>query len=620
MTKDDEWEDKASIDADEEEDDIAWEEYEDGNGDETAAKPKEGPYDYNEEDFSTSTKKTNKGTKRRRSVRYNNSDRELVRDRLKEDTICGILHSMMCSRACDSQTLQACMLSLLPMNLLDMSPNLVNVRSIMAFVKSHFKALPDKALSLDEGLEGSDAKFLLDNVFTNRGGGSQHVNQLLVCLLRALGLEVRYISCISTRSLSPNDHADIKRRKLNDKTETVDDDISVESGSHRIIIKSWCEVHLPVNNQSVSTTANSIDNDDECVLIESKQYRWICIDISSNTIDEYGYKLMEKQLKVSKNQMIFVVGIEADGFIANLTPKYLSKYNIVSSTLKKLEVDGWIDSVINDILISNNTALSADNRSILNINRRKEREEMAQHHRNIPEPKSFVEYKDHPIYLLERYLKANEVINPLNNKPVKLFRGEAVYLQSQKEILRSKHQWTRSLRQIKLQEKDKPVKTTTRRLLTPTDDGQDKIEVKLYGHWQTETLIVPEVIDDILPVNEYGNIEIWDGFQGLVPKGSVLIESEDVNSLIKAGKFLDLPYAPAIFGFDKNSGGYGIPRIGGVVVLPQHEQAIRDAAENIFGDKMDKAEKKRENIIVRRWERLTRSLISRRELRSKYGH
>ncbi len=107
-------------------------------------------------------------------------------------------------------------------------------------------------------------------------------------------------------------------------------------------------------------------------------------------------------------------------------------------------------------------------------------------------PTTFVGFKDHPIYLLERHLLSDEVIHPTKKKAmVAIFKGEPVYLQSFKEKLRTKSQWRKELRVVFSDAI--PVKTMKRQVrkrLPFSESEADKdtfssIELNLFGFWQT---------------------------------------------------------------------------------------------------------------------------------------
>jgi hypothetical protein len=108
-------------------------------------------------------------------------------------------------------------------------------------------------------------------------------------------------------------------------------------------------------------------------------------------------------------------------------------------------------------------------------------------------PNTFQGFQNHPVYLLERFLKTTEILNPEKKKAVAIFKGETVYLQEHKEMLKSKLEWRRELRQVNTDEK--PLKTTTRTVQIE-DEGErsgyrrEKKEKELYAKFQTSPLEV----------------------------------------------------------------------------------------------------------------------------------
>jgi len=260
-------------------------------------------------------------------------------------------------------------------------------------------------------------------------------------------------------------------------------------------------------------------------------------------------------------------------------------------------------------------------RELRRIQRQREMEskELLKMSSQFSEPKTFSEFKEHPVYLLERDLKISESLNPECKRVVKLFRGEKVYLQEHKETLRTKTQWRKLLRQVRSAETAfKIIKKRKRGEQSQQGDARSSGEVfdmEIYGIWQTDALIIPCVKEGIIPVNEHGNVEVFDGCEDLVPLGARLIE---LRTAEKAAKAMNLPFAPALFGFERK-GTVVIPKFGGIVVLDIHEEIIRDAAINIFDDQIEKFEVKKEKAILNRWERIVNLVISRQNLKEKYG-
>jgi len=113
-----------------------------------------------------------------------------------------------------------------------------------------------------------------------------------------------------------------------------------------------------------------------------------------------------------------------------------------------------------------------------------------------PLPTKFQDYKDHPVYFLERHMLSEQALHP-TARVVAVFKGESVYLQAHKENLRTKLQWRRSLRQVR--RGGEPIKVVQRSVRTQNDngeggegggDGNKTIELRLFGSWQTEKIVV----------------------------------------------------------------------------------------------------------------------------------
>jgi hypothetical protein len=117
-------------------------------------------------------------------------------------------------------------------------------------------------------------------------------------------------------------------------------------------------------------------------------------------------------------------------------------------------------------------------------------------------------------------------------------------------------------------------------------------------------------------MNEYGNLEIWDGGAQFVPLGAVFVADP---SAIRAAKNLGLPHVPAVTGFE-NKGQFTIPLIGGVVVLREHEQLVLDATYFLDAVREESEYTKREALVCSRWRRLVVAALSRQGLRDRYGH
>jgi hypothetical protein len=129
-------------------------------------------------------------------------------------------------------------------------------------------------------------------------------------------------------------------------------------------------------------------------------------------------------------------------------------------------------------------------------------------------------------------------------------------------------------------------------------------------------LQVPAVDNGVIPRNEYGNIEVWEGDPRLVPQGAALVT---LPHAAKCATTLGIQHVPALFGFEQR-GMSKYPVIGGVVVLQTDESLLIEAAVSFAEEREDRLIAKREAIILKRWENLVRAAVLREELRIRYGH
>ena len=80
----------------------------------------------------------------------------------------------------------------------------------------------------------------------------------------------------------------------------------------------------------------------------------------------------------------------------------------------------------------------------------------------------------------------------------------------------------------------------------------------MYAEWQTKEMVIPSVgLDGTIPVNKYGNIEVWKYNNAFVPKGAVLLTNEEAPAAQKVAQELGLSHARAVVDFEKGYPKYG---------------------------------------------------------------
>ncbi|KAL2241109.1 UNVERIFIED_CONTAM: DNA repair protein RAD4 [Sesamum indicum] len=236
-----------------------------------------------------------------------------------------------------------------------------------------------------------------------------------------------------------------------------------------------------------------------------------------------------------------------------------------------------------------------------------------------PLPTNQQAYRNHQLYVIERWLNKNQVLYPKG--PVLGFcSGHAVYPRTCVRTLRTKERWFREGLQVKAGEV--PAKVLKRSLKRGKEeaaddnnytDGDHQDITALYGRWQTEPLHLPRAVNGIVPKNERGRVDVWS--EKCLPPGTVHLRLPRVAAVAKR---LDIDYAHAMVGFEFRN-GRSAPLFEGIVVCTEFKDAILQAY--LEEEERREAEEKRRNeaLALSRWYQLLSSIITRQRLNSCYG-
>lgn len=250
-------------------------------------------------------------------------------------------------------------------------------------------------------------------------------------------------------------------------------------------------------------------------------------------------------------------------------------------------------------------------------------------------PTSVAGFKKHPRYMLREHLAKFECFMP-GTEPVGLFKGKPVFTRSRVKPCKTAKQWLRELREVKAQELSKPVKVLKPRGQKTGDakvagysagahleEGEDEDDdmllqygTKLYGHWQTEKWRRPVYVPGgPIPCNQYGNVELWDGDERLLPSNTAYVEGDGT---VKVAKELGVPYAPAVLGFERKN-GRAYPQIGGVIVPDTAAGLVRDAWTARAQQKYEAAVARHQKAVLQRWHRLVVGVLVDARVDEEYG-
>ncbi|KAI0396603.1 Rad4-domain-containing protein [Xylariaceae sp. FL0594] len=322
-----------------------------------------------------------------------------------------------------------------------------------------------------------------------------------------------------------------------------------------------------------------------------------------------------------ENCMAYVVAFEEDGTVKDVTRRYAKAYN---AKTRKLRVDGvltngarWWRKALNTYA----QRLTSDLDQI-------EANELAAIEAREPMPRNIADFKDHPVYALERHLRRNEVLVPNATPSGTVGAGskaplEKVYRRRDVRIARSREKWYRLGREVRPNEIPVKFLVKTSQLHEDlfSEDAQLLQEgeingTPIYTIDQTELYRAPPVVDGRVPKNRYGNLDLY--VPSMVPEGGVHIVDDDDDDeqqklATRAAFTLGIDYAPALTGF-RFSGRKGTAVIRGVVVAAEHEEAVRAVMAGIRDQEAEMESERRTRRALRAWRTFLANLRIRQRI------
>ncbi|KAJ1969368.1 hypothetical protein IWQ62_000674 [Dispira parvispora] len=359
----------------------------------------------------------------------------------------------------------------------------------------------------------------------------------------------------------------------------------------------WCEVQIPGT------------------------YRWACVDPVRGIFNEphrmeqgmqaWSTPVMERYdvtsdplsstrlfptNKVVKFPTVYVMAIDNSGHWTDVTRRYTSNWSTSTCVLRKPSPQynltrynpGWWRKLLRPRI--RRPASPADEAEEIELGQVEIQDAM---------PTSYVGFKNHPHFALERQLKQNECIYP-RSPTLGCFRGEPIYPRQHVHGLKSSQHWYREGRVI--QSDEEPIKYVSSRFVKdpPSEATGSSAKVGLYGIWQTELYQAPVVTDGQVPKNSFGHVDLF--VASMLPPGSAHVPLPGTAAIAKK---LGIDYAPAVIGF---SFAYGKckPQILGIVVPQESEIIIIE-------------EKERQLKMLSYWRRLIVGVGVRSRLIQTYG-
>jgi xeroderma pigmentosum group C-complementing protein len=330
--------------------------------------------------------------------------------------------------------------------------------------------------------------------------------------------------------------------------------------------------------------------------------KWIPADpLSTATVN--APEKLEPPLSNPSNSLVYAIAFEDDLTAKDVTRRYTKAYN---AKTRKFRVDStpnglqWLRRALK--IFARATPLDRDQVEDGALARKEGAEGI---------PKNVQDFKDHPIYVLERHLKYNEIIYPMqalgkvNVSSAMNPKMEPIYRRSNVHLVRSADKWYRMGRDVKDGEqplKHAKPKKNTRRSIGPDEmfDGenlQDEVGAALYAEFQTDLYIPPPVVRGKVPRNAFGNLDLY--VPSMVPPGGVHIRHKLAG---KAARLIGVDSADAVTGFSFK-GRHGTAVVQGVVVAAEYAEAV-EAVVDGFEFSAEAAENEaRRSEALRMWRR-----------------
>ncbi|XP_054736573.1 DNA repair protein complementing XP-C cells homolog isoform X1 [Anastrepha obliqua] len=322
--------------------------------------------------------------------------------------------------------------------------------------------------------------------------------------------------------------------------------------------------------------------------------QWVCVELFKGKLHS-----VEAIRKAASSSFAYVFAFQNDLSIKDVTARYCPNW---TTTVRKSRVErAWLEEAFRPYYGQRTP------RDIV------EDQELRRIHEEKPMPTSIADYKDHPLYALERHLLKFQAIYPPNPPTLGFIRGEPVYARECVHTLHSREIWLKQARTVKLGEQ--PYKIVKARpkwdRLTQTVIKDQPLEI--FGFWQTEDYEPPTAENGIVPRNAYGNVELFK--ECMLPKKTVHLRLSGLNRICKK---LGIDCAQAVIGFDFHQGACH-PLYDGFVVCEEFSDQVTAAWYQDQEEQEKKEQDKYEARVYGNWKKLIKGLLIRERLKKKYN-
>lgn len=356
-----------------------------------------------------------------------------------------------------------------------------------------------------------------------------------------------------------------------------------------------------------------------------KLNRWVCIDFC---------KPLGSVDKIPKySSMFYVIGMTTTLSDSSDTQPYVgrnpvdlaSRYDpdwCIQSRLHRLPAERWMillnyqrlyfdtDAARNNSLVARTGSLSTE------IRDRTDEDGIRSELLAKPMPEKMQDFKNHPLYVMQRHLLKFEVIHPPDALPLGFFRGEPIYSRDCLHVCHTRESWLREAKVVK--EFEKPAKVVKARaslkrmLLQGSDPAPPMVDI--FGSWQVEDYKPPVAQNGVVPRNMHGTIDLFKPC--MLPIGCAHLCLTGIQHIAKK---LGIDCAPAVIGWKFHGLGWAIPIVDGYVVCKETVPALLDAWRSTQMDAVKAAAQERSDRALNNWRRLVRGLFLWHRIKAQFA-
>lgn len=316
-------------------------------------------------------------------------------------------------------------------------------------------------------------------------------------------------------------------------------------------------------------------------------------------------KIFEPPITDKENCLSYVVAFEADGTAKDVTRRYAKAYTAKTRRLR-------VETPLDDGGLWWCNAMKPFRRRPTDLDQIEDNELTSVEARE-PMPRNVQDFKDHPVYALERHMRRHEILVPEARPSGTVGAGsrgplEKIYRRKDVRVARSTEKWFRMGREVKpneipakwLQKKARPK--GTRFDHRDEVDMEDDAGTPIYTMEQTDLYEPPPVRNGRVPRNKFGNIDAY--VPSMIPKGGVHIIHDRAA---RAAFIVGVDYAPALTGF-QFKGRHGTAVLNGIVVAKEFEAAVWSVIAGLTDVEQEMEDDRKRLAALRMWRRLLMGL------------